>query len=198
MPRQISPIPPPRPELQQFNAALDQLLKPENPPARSLLAFIRRTLRQYGLEGSFSEIDIFVIAYLRGVELLLGSSGKSIRNPRAWMRGTTLNVIREQSRERKKRQPLLTEVVDRAAVPQLDEEHVDENLSAVMQAFECLSHDERKLIELKHLRGSSWQAVREKLGEQGTTLPALRKRGQRALQKLRREYHKIKPPLDRD
>lgn len=183
--------------LQQFNAALINLLKPNNPAARSLLAFIRRTLSQYQLSGRFSDIDIFVIAYLRGVEQLLDDSRQPIRNPKAWMRGTTLNIIREQSRKRQKDLRCLVEVTDNLRVPQVDSSIVDEDIDIVVHAFDRLDHEERKVIELKYLQGLAWQEVWEKLGERELTLSALRKRGQRALEHLRREYHKIKPPVDR-
>lgn len=46
--------------LQKFNSELTSLLDADNPQARSLLAFIRRSLWQYNLQDKISVIDIFV------------------------------------------------------------------------------------------------------------------------------------------
>lgn len=183
--------------LQQFNTELTSLLDANNPQARSLLAFIRRSLWQYNLQDRISVIDIFVNAYLRGVEQLLSSSDKTIQNPKAWMRSTTLNVIREQARKQQKECQLSVDVIDKSPQRLVDDSTIEVNLDAVVKAFYRLEHDDRKLLELKHLQGMSWKEVREKLGKPGASLPALRKRGQRALEKLRGEYHEIRPPVDR-
>lgn len=183
--------------LQKFNSELTSLLDADNPQARSLLAFIRRSLWQYNLQDKISVIDIFVNAYLRGVEQLLSPSGKSIQHPKAWMRGTTLNVIREHARKQQKECQLSIEPIDELSQRLVDDSVVEENLDTVAKAFHRLSHDDRKLLELKYLQGMSWKEVRDKLGKPNDSLPALRKRGQRTLDKLRTEYHEIRPPVDR-
>lgn len=108
----FSELPTPPKPVQQFNAEIQILLKAKNAEARSILAYIDRLLQQYRLQGRFSVIDIFIIAYLRGVEHLLDPSKKPIRKPKPWMRVTILNVIREQNRLLKKECALPDEVMD--------------------------------------------------------------------------------------
>lgn len=184
--------------LQQFNAEIQILLKASNAESRSMLGYIDRLLKQFNLDGRFSVIDIFVIAYLRGVEQLLNPEGKPIRKPKAWMKGTILNIIRERQRSLRREFPLLWEIMATPSEQLVFDSAMEDSFAAVAQAFSRLSEQDRKIIELHKLRGMLWKDVLKELGEPYLTLAALRKRGQRALENLRMEYHKIKPPIDRD
>jgi len=178
------------PNIVAFNIAIALLLNSKNPQAKSLLAFIRRTLRQYRLSGTETEIDIFIEAYLRGIEQMLNSPETKIRHPKAWIRATIHNIIREKARARG-RMFQLTEDIPSEQEESVDSSRIEYCLNAVAQAYQNLEHDDRKLIELRFLRGFSWKGVHEKLGERDLDMSTLRKRGQRALNKLRKEYHKI-------
>jgi RNA polymerase sigma factor (sigma-70 family) len=184
----------PPPAVQQFNEAIYVLLKANTAHSRSLLAYIRRTLWQYNLDKRFSATDIFIEAYVRGVQYLLSSTEKTIKKPSAWMRITVLNVIREKSREGKKSVPLTWEIESRTFDPEPEVDAGNEgSFLAVIQAFNNLNHDERKIIQLRYFENMKWDEVREKIGDANLTTATVRKRGQRALGRLREEFHKIKP-----
>jgi RNA polymerase sigma factor (sigma-70 family) len=187
--------PQPNQDVEAFKSAVEKLLKPDNPHAKSLFAFIRRTLGQYKLTGIYSESDIFNEAFERG---LRKSESERIINPKAWLRSTSFNVMKENVRLAMKTTSLDEDILSD------QEEECFEDLTfgnetfevcrkAVVEAFSKLNHQDRKIIELRCLEGRTWKDVREKLGENKTNLPALRQRGQRALEKLRKEYHKIRP-----
>jgi RNA polymerase sigma factor (sigma-70 family) len=183
----------PTPAVQQFNEAIYILLKANTAKSRSLLAFIRRTLWSYSLDKQLTVVDVFIEAYTRGVQYLGQAEGEIIETPSAWMRVTALNVIRDKSRERQKFVPLTWEIDAQSNHPEDNIPSFEECFIAVIQAFNCLNHEERNIIQLKHLEGRSWKDVIAKIGESGLTEAAARKRGQRALDKLRKEYHKIRP-----
>lgn len=183
----------PPPAVQKFNEEVYILLKANTAQARSLFAYIQRSLWQYRLDKRITVTDVFIEAYIRGVKYLLSSGGETIKKPSAWMRITILNVIREKSRDSKRLVSLDWDLVSETEEAGTSETDYSECFVAIMQAFNQLSHDERKIIQLRYFENKSWQAVREKLGESELTLAALRKRGQRTLDKLRQEYHKIRP-----
>lgn len=199
----MSPHPP---ETRQFNVEIQFLLKPDNPHARSLLAFIQRTLRQFQLEDYITEVDIFIEAYLRGVRLT-GEAGTAIQRPKAWMRQTALNIIRECKRDRLRyRLMALDELVEQAIVRQSPEEwesrwgdaDITEEIQAVIQALDSLEPMDRQLIWLRIIEGLSWKDVQVQLlaeGELPISNVALRKRGQRALERLRQAYHTCRSPV---
>ncbi|MFQ4139900.1 RNA polymerase sigma factor [Nodosilinea sp. PGN35] len=190
---------PPHPpsETQQFNRDVQFLLKPNNPHARSLLAFIKRTIHQFGLQAHITEIDIFVEAYLRGVRYTQHNQ-EHIRQPKAWMRRTAYNIIRECKRDRQRYSAVaFDELMEQAPTPEpgaaaVDDQAIDRAITSVLQALEALSPGDRNLIQWKVVEGLTWSEVQARLraaGEERVSQATLRKRGQRALERLRRAYH---------
>lgn len=186
-------------ETQQFNRDVQFLLKPNNPHARSLLAFIKRTIRQFGLEVYITEIDIFVEAYLRGVRYTQHNQ-EHIHQPKAWMRRTAYNIIRECKRDRLRYSAAaFDELMDQGSAETdgpapgaVDDQAIDNAINAVLQALEALSPGDRDLIQWKVVEGLTWQQVQTRLvaaGGDRVSQSTLRKRGQRALERLRRAYH---------
>ncbi|MGF1516581.1 MAG: RNA polymerase sigma factor [Nodosilinea sp.] len=185
-------------ETQQFNRDVQFLLKPNNPHARSLLAFIKRTIRQFELQGYITEIDIFVEAYLRGVRYTQQRQ-EQIHQPKAWMRRTAYNIIRECKRDRLQYSALAFDELmeqgqgaDAIALSAVNDAAITDAINSVLQAFEALSVGDRNLIQWKVIDGLSWQEVQTRLvaeGEDRSSQATLRKRGQRALERLRRAYH---------
>jgi len=200
------------PAVRQFNAEIQFLLKPHNPHARSLLAFIRRSLKQFRLDGHLTEIDIFTEAYLRGIQYLQ-QADNSIRHPKAWMRITAYNVIRELHRNQSRyaaaayddfiENDLGRQVVAQDQQVQLvDAQAIDTDIYAVFQALRALPTCDRILIGLKVINGLSWREIRQWYGQwfddPAPSEAALRKRGQRALERLRQQYHRLRPPHGSD
>ncbi|MGB3308652.1 MAG: sigma-70 family RNA polymerase sigma factor [Nodosilinea sp.] len=192
------PSPPPL-ETQQFNRDVQFLLKPNNPHARSLLAFIKRTIHQFGLQVYITEIDIFVEAYLRGVRYTQQNQ-EHIHQPKAWMRRTAYNIIRECKRDRLRYSAVAFDELmhqgpaeaDGTAPEAISDEAIGNAVNAVLQALEALSPSDRNLIQWKVVEGLTWTQVQARLvaeGEDRVSQATLRKRGQRALERLRRAYH---------
>ncbi len=190
---------PPHPpsETQQFNRDVQFLLKPNNPHARSLLAFIKRTIHQFGLQAHITEIDIFAEAYLRGVRYTQHHH-EHIRQPKAWMRRTAYNIIRECKRDRQRYLAVaFDELMEQSPTPEpgsavVDDRAIAQAIASVLQALEALSPGDRDLIQWKVVEGLTWPEVQARLraaGEDRVSQATLRKRGQRALERLRRAYH---------
>jgi DNA-directed RNA polymerase specialized sigma24 family protein len=169
------------------------------------MAFIRRSLRQFCLYGLYSDIDIFMDAYLRGVDHISDPNKPDIGNVYAWMRATSYNVIRELSRERRNRFCEFTEAIEQhqhrhwtmdkfAALQNC----IEERIQRVVQAFASLSEKERRIIELRFIQQLPWSDVQQQLvqdhGELPSKIPALRQRGKRALNRLRNGFHKLEQP----
>lgn len=191
-------------ETQQFNRDVQLLLKPNNPHARSLLAFIKRTIQQFGLQAHITEIDIFVEAYLRGVRYTQQNQ-EHIRQPKAWMRRTAYNIIRECKRDRQRYlavafDELMEQESSAASDPAtVDDEMIANAIASVLQALTALSPGDRNLIQWKVVEGLTWPQVQTKLvaaGEEWASLATLRKRGQRSLERLRHAYHIVNSDSD--
>jgi DNA-directed RNA polymerase specialized sigma24 family protein len=189
------------PETRQFNHDAQRLLQPDAPYARSLRVFIYQTLRQFSLEGYFTELDVFTEAYLRGIQYTC--QGEQISWSHAWLRRTAYNIVREWKRDRVRYcsaafDDLLEQGVvgyheDKpSAAMRRDSFWIDAEVQKVLRAFQALEECDRTLIRWKIIEALSWQTIQQRLvaeGHPATSLATLRKRGQRALERLRQQYH---------
>ncbi len=180
-------------EKQKFDLAIKALLTNPYP----LFPFIQRYLQQFHItEREVS--DIFNEAYIRGVKLI--ESGEIIRNASAWMRTTCFNVIREISRKQRRSQPVEQSFLEyKIAQAQFKicsslEEVITSDLEIVQIALEQLNLKDKVLLHLRIVEGLSWQEVGKRLSLEEGKLQSedtVRKRGQRALERLRKIWKSI-------
>ncbi|NEQ14159.1 MAG: sigma-70 family RNA polymerase sigma factor, partial [Moorea sp. SIO3E2] len=157
---------------------------------------INKKLRQFNLP----DVQIYEVineTYVRGIKRL--DSGQDIKNPRAWIRATSFNVIREMSRKRKKEQLWDSNLIEHQIA--LEDSHSlssanseDENLKLLELALQKLEPKDNKLIVLRHIEGLSWQQVVSHLASNGevVTEASARQRGKRALKRLRNIFFELK------
>lgn len=154
--------------------------------------FVMLRLRQFQLTDQYTPEDITNECFLRWHKAV--GAGKSIPVLDGWMRLTAINIIRELSRKRLKSLSYEPIVLDELiASTQEEPENDNDQYQAVRQALQTLSPKNRALLELRFLQNMSWEEIANvytSRGEKTTTL-ALRKRGQRALEALRREFLSI-------
>lgn len=189
-------------ERQKFDSAIQLLLKSENLNsteyyALTVFPFIKGKLKQFHLDN-FNVYDIINEVYIRGVKLI--ESGQPIRKPFAWIRVTALNVIREISRNQTKWKLVDYSSVEYAVASEeaknslVSEDAINEYLKSLQMSVQELEPKDRQILELWKVKGLSWKEVAENLdlnGEEVPSLPTLRKRGERALERLRQKYYSI-------
>jgi RNA polymerase sigma factor (sigma-70 family) len=189
-------------ERQKFDSAIQLLLKSENLNsteynALSVFPFIKGKLKQFHLDN-FNVYDIINEVYIRGVKLI--ESGQPIRKPFAWIRGTAFNVIREISRNQTKWKLVDYSSVEYAVASEeaknslVSEDAINEYLKSLQMSVQELEPKDRQILELWKVKGLSWKEVAKNLdlnGEEVPSLPTLRKRGERALERLRQKYYSM-------
>ncbi|MGB5963593.1 MAG: hypothetical protein WBG73_23350 [Coleofasciculaceae cyanobacterium] len=181
-----------------LNAAVIEVLGKDNPHAYSTILFIQRCLIQFNLSSQYEAHEILNDAYVRGRAFL--HSGGIIRNIHSWLKSTSFNIIRENSR-RQKREPLIDpEVVE--LIPCLrslgdsviSTEEIDNKWKALMNSLTALSHTDpegTRLLRLK-AQGLSWKEIHQQLVKEDGEAPnesTLRQKGCRATKILRKIYH---------
>lgn len=189
-------------EMQQsqldFETEFLELLNPKSSDGRLIFAFIRSRLKQFNIQQAYSEACILNEVYLRAIKKM--KQGEIIAIPIAWIRATAYNYIRELSRDGQKlvylenyqnyhRSFLGIEDTEHFLISLIKKEELQFEQTLIRKAFERLPPADRKLLHLKIIRGLSWQQIRDLSEYQKYTLAALRKRKQRALEKLHRLYH---------
>lgn len=147
-------------------------------------------LRAFNLIGRYDPHDVINECLVRLDQA--EKNGKFIPNLAAWLRLTTLNVIREFNRDTKKSDSydpsVLGELISEPCTESNSED--DEQYRAVRQALDTLSEDKRELLELRFFHNLSWEEVAAHYTTRGKSVKVatLRKRGQRALEELREAF----------
>lgn len=179
---------------EQFDLEFVELQNPNSSLGRSLYAFVRRELRKFKLAGSYTEAYILNGAYIRGVEQI--ARGELIRSPRAWIRKTAYNIIREIKRQQRVFAPF-EEERHANQLADVDPEPLKEKLVMLRVAFQTLDPATQCLLNLR-LQGHSWAKVRRRFCEAGYgdhSEVTLRKRYERAIIRLRKRFHAIDPMI---
>ncbi|MBD2343636.1 sigma-70 family RNA polymerase sigma factor [Anabaena subtropica] len=177
-----------------FDREFQLLLNSESSSAHSLLAFINRSLAQFNLSNYDSLTEVINEAYIRGVRLL--SAGEKIEHPLAWIRVTAYDIIRKQSREFIKFSP-----IEESHVMRIDQEfnnnistNDNESFKKLHIALGELNPDEREILILRNVKNLSWKEIQLYLLSKGKEVKneaILRKRGNRALERLRSIYNSM-------
>ena len=170
---------------------------------RRLLFKIQRTLRQFHLQTQIEESDVLIEAYLRTRTRI--EAGELIENIPAWLSRVAFNIIREASRKRGQGRRLKDRLVGNGygqphPAPRIEATYSDdEDIEALFSALDQLNPSDLNLLKLRIVQGLSWQAVSERLMEEGENCKnprvlqqRLRKRGERSLKRLRDKFLAIK------
>lgn len=173
-------------ELEKFNLAYEKLLNFEEADAKSMSSYLKRIIKQFNLQGSYSEMDIHAEVYCRSFSLLK-RDGISIRNPSAWIKKLAYNIIREWSRKEKNYINTNSDYSENFTVYEKD---LERELRAITSSLNFLSSEEVKLLELRIVEEMSWATIHKvlKAGGEEVSKAALRKRYQIILNRIRNRY----------
>lgn len=180
-------------EVTKLDATFGEIFSRESSSARSLFPFIRGKLIQYRLWPLYDEIAILQEVYARTIEKIL--EGREITNQYGWIRSVSFRYIRELNRNQGRSTGVDESFLETLApVEEIDEESLTDEMLKIQRAFQELSSEERLLLSLKTVQDLSWSAIQQIWIEKGygnLSIPALRKRKERALSHLRMLYHSM-------
>ena len=181
-----------------LNAAVIEILEQNNPHAYSIILFIQRCLIQFNLTTQYETYEILNDAYVRGRTFL--HSGGTIRNIHSWLKSTSLNIIRENSR-RQIREPLIDpEIAELLPCLRsiednvISQEEVNHKWKALMNSLFSLTDTDPEGTRLLCLKaqGLSWKEIHQQLVKEDGYAPSestLRQKGCRATKHLRKLYY---------
>ncbi len=181
------------PEHEAFYQAIMTIYEPKNQDMISLMVSVAAELRRYDLGRSCTTASVINEAVVRGIAAI--NKGKSIPVPIAWIRLTCRYIIKEESREKRRRrvQEAQTEIIERIPDSWTEPEWLsDDELSPkhqqIQQSFQQLSRLDQDILTLNIVEGLQWKIVQDRLvamGYQQCSLGALRQRKHRAIQQLK-------------
>jgi DNA-directed RNA polymerase specialized sigma24 family protein len=180
-------------EKERFDEEVSELQNANSSSGRLLYVFVRRSLRSFNLDKNYAEAFLLNEAYLRGVSLI--NKGEVIQNIPAWYRKTIYNIVRELKREQQKTDPFEDHMME-VEQPQPLLEELDDDLKTLHLALESLDDEDKQLLHLKIIENLPWREIKLIMRLQGAgdyPEATWRKRKERALIKLRKKYHELKP-----
>jgi RNA polymerase sigma factor (sigma-70 family) len=185
-------------QLELLTTVVNNLLSEEKDEAtRKIFFFIKRTLRQFKLDGQLEESDILSEAYLCVRKKI--ESGELIQNIPAYLNRVAFNIIRERSKKKKKSKDLHIRLINNShgvidTTSRIDD--LDSNqITILLKALKELNSEDFELIKLRIVKGLSWNEISDNLNyskdnENKKRLSAnTRKKGERALKRLRKAYY---------
>ena len=171
--------------MNQSKYNVDISVASSNPIFRKRIAQMINQFNLYGIDID-DVINEVTIRFHNAI-----SKGKIIANPKAWMRSTGLNVIREKSREQRKNLIRFSDVENIDKIGKYEDKYnISSNLEnhnhELINAIESLQEYENKIINLYYFEGRSWEEVALLISteEKLITVEATRKKGERIRKKL--------------
>lgn len=195
--------------IERLNHTIASILDPNDSRAFSFKANIKNRIRQYNLTSHLDANEVINEAYGRAITAI--ELGKEIEYWQAWLKATCFNIVREQSRDRK-RHPSVdpqSSVITNLPFNQIghlferseEEFRIQEAqkrtvcLTRAIEEYTKIEPELAYLLQLKLVNQWSWQHIKEHLVQQSSeevpSVSTLRKRASRAKTKLRRLYHRI-------
>ena len=176
-----------------FNVTFEEIINRESDSGSSIFPFIRGKLSQYKLWPRYDEVAILQEVWLRTLEKIL--EGRTITNHYAWIRSVAFRYIQELSRKHLRNFDVDSSLMEAfTPVETVDEDFLTDEMLKVRRAFDRLSPEEQLLLSLRSIQDLSWPEIQQTWIAQGhdeVSLPALRKRKERALSRLRQIYHEL-------
>ena len=186
-----------------LDLALSEILGQGNAYAYSVIATVRRHLYNFHIEHLFEPHEILFEAYLRGKEVQ--RKGETIRNPHAWLKSTTFNIIREKSRKARQQAYIVFEEIEHRVssatgdmLDGLDLNHQIQLLYKALGEFSKEDHYTARLLKWRTIEQLSWNEISARLVAMGETLPSnvvLRQRVSRAKKRIRHILHGLGLPM---
>jgi len=201
--------PPPGAQIERLNYTIASILDPNDSRAFSFKANIKNRIRQFNLTSQLDANEVINEAYKRAIAAI--DRGKEIEYWQAWLKVTCFNIVREQSRARKRQpsvdpqSPAITNLPSNQMGHLFEHSEEESRVKEAQKRAFCLAKAMEKytrrepelacLLQLKLVERWNWQRIREHLVQQSSeevpSVSTLRKRASRAKTTLRRLYHQI-------
>lgn len=181
--------------MDDLDKTIAMILENNSPYAYSFITFVKKRINQFNLGSRLEVGDVISMAYDRAREAI--ANGTKIDNILAWLKSTSYNIIREQSRHTQKEKPtdpqqhILVNIASITASHNIEKPHKNiTQLRLSLQTLKAERPNDFQLILLYYFDRKSYKEIscEQLLGEK-LTPPALRKRMSRALKLLREIYH---------
>ena len=181
--------------LLELDKTINSLLAPGTAAPFQVLSWIDIRLRQMGLQNNFDALEILSEAYIRTQKAI--KNGEKIQSYIAWIRSTCFLIIKEKrtelSREKANLQKANSSILanQKLTKEETESSSLEEEIPFLKKAWTILNLKDKELLKLRFADNLSWKDI-QKNTDNKISIPTLRKRGERAIGKLRNAFHSEK------
>ena len=157
--------------------------------AHKLLFVIKRFLRQFKLDSKWDESEILVEAYIRTRKKIIDER-IYIKNIPAFLNRVSYNIIRESWKKEKRVKEIGLKLIGEIKSKPRKESpandlFTEQKIEKLIASFKEISPEDREILILKKVKGLSWNSIAKFFN---ISQQAARKRGERALKRLRKKF----------
>jgi RNA polymerase sigma factor (sigma-70 family) len=188
---------------EEFKSAVSKMLLPHDSDGTALLNFLRHWMFRWRIHN-VEAMDVLLEAVKRGL-VHIQKNEQPIHNPSAWLRGTSLNVLRDKVKEFDKNKHLVAHLEALYGVPQgelpfnsgrnpLAEAEFLEQLETLQKSMDALSADDRLLIRMHFFEEKTYAQIQKYFVDRDSQIigeATLRQRESRALKRLGKIFLKL-------
>jgi RNA polymerase sigma factor (sigma-70 family) len=178
----------------EFSRKVSTLLLPNHPSGTAFLNFIRHYFYVWHIHSTDPE-DILTEAVYQGLKWIQ-TYQKPIDNPKAWLRVTCLNLMKNQMRATVRDEKLVTALKEQSyetESPLLTAERF-EWMDQFYKAIDQLSPEEREVVQFRLIDLKTYEQIYhwlESRDGQAPDIPTIRKRYSRAVNRLKKIFPKV-------
>ena len=182
-------------KLQQLQAVLfDGNTKSLYDQSCNFLGFIEARLWQCNLASRYQASDVLRDTYFIAKKKII--NGEKVKNLEAWLRSIAFNVIRDFRKKETRIENQILKLIENghccdeaSSKSTFENEYIDPaKRKALAQVWDSLSENDKDILNLRILQDLSWKEIGEIHNIYTSTA---RKRGQRALDRLRENFFSI-------
>lgn len=160
----------------------------------NFLGFIEARLWQFNLVSRYQASDVLRDTYLIARKKII--NGEDIKNLESWLRSIAFNVIRNFRKKETRIENQILKLIENglccdeaSSESNIENEYIDPvKQKALAKIWETLSEDDQNILNLRILQNLSWKEIGPIYEISAATA---RKRGQRALDRLREKFFSI-------
>jgi RNA polymerase sigma factor (sigma-70 family) len=174
----------------KFSDAASQILEPSSREGTAFLNY----LQGIGNGLRISELDpreVLIEATTRGL-YKIDRTGEEIYNPQAWLSKTCTFIMLDMMKAEKKNRLIKEKNTHHTLTAHaLDELESNEERKTVKQALSYLSDSDQEILNLRFYQGKKYKEIQMhylELAGVSVTVPALRKRESRAIERLQTKF----------
>jgi RNA polymerase sigma factor (sigma-70 family) len=172
---------------QNFLNASSELFHSDKMPSDALYKYVLRQMTLWNLHNVDAS-DVLTEAVIRGIAKITQKL-EPIDNPRAWLRITAVNILREEAKAISRENQLTDKDLDKYEISEPEYKDVlNESLEKAWKAFQSLSKSDKRIIAYRLIQKMRYCEIQRLSAYENVEVATLRQQYSRAIKHLKTAF----------